>query len=259
MNFLQGFFMGVKAYGKAADILFSRQFAGFLLFPFAALLLLFLGGNWLVSTAGEGLSEMLRARIDSWCAGISWLSWLNEATNIIVVVLLKIVYFFLFLTFGAYLVLIVMSPVYSWLSERTEAYLTGKQYPFSLRQFIREIVRGVGIAFRNMFVQLVISLLLLLLSFVPVVGLLSPLALFFVSAYFYGFSFIDYAIERKRFNIKQSVSYVNRHSGVVTGIGTVFALSFLFPCLSIVLGCLVSLLSVIAGTIAVDKLTKMSA
>ena len=65
---------------------------------------------------------------------------------------------------------------------------------------------------------------------------------------------MDYAVERKRYNVRQSVRYVNHHIGMVTGIGAVFALALMIPWVSIVVCSFVSLLSVIAGTIAVNKL-----
>lgn len=250
---MKGFFMGLQAYGQAFGILFSRRFWWFLLFPVLTLTLLFIGGNLLVSYAGDSLYGLIESHVRSWISGISWLQWINNATGIFIKIVLKILYFFLFIAFGGYIVLIVMSPVYSWLSERTEAYLTGKEYPFSFRQTAWEIFRGILIALRNMLVQLLLSAVFFLCSFIPVVGLLAPFAIFFSSAYFYGFSFIDYAIERKRYNVKQSVRYVNKNIGVVTGLGTVFALTLTIPWFSIVACSFVSLLSVIAGTIAVNR------
>lgn len=251
MSIIRGFFTGIRVYGKALDILFHPGFRWFLLFPLLFLLLIFWGGEWLVSSAGDSLSGLLESRLTLWLGGISWLSWLSGVVGFVIKVLLKIAYFFVFLTFGGYLLLIVMSPVYSWLSERTEAHLTGRKYPFSFRQLLWEMSRGILIALRNMIFQVFISLVLLLCSFIPLVGLLSPFAMFLVSAYFYGFSFIDYAVERKKFNVKQSVRYMNKNAGLVTGIGTVFALSLLIPWISIVVCSFVSLLSVIAGTVFV--------
>lgn len=249
-----GFFAGIQAYGRAFEILFSRKFWWFLLLPVLVLLLLFIGGNLLVSYAGDSLYGLIETRIQSWVSGISWLQWVNNATGILIKIILKLIYFFLFIAFGGYIVLIVMSPVYSWLSERTEAHITGKEYPFSWGEFFREIFRGILIALWNMFLQLLLTFLFFLLSFIPVIGLISPFAIFFTSAYFYGFSFMDYAIERRRINIRQSVRYVNRNVGTVTGIGTIFALTLMIPWLSIIACCFVSLLSVIAGTVALDKM-----
>lgn len=252
------FFTGLGAYGKAFKILFSRRFWWFLLFPVGILILLFIGGNWLVGYAGDSLYGLVETQIHSWVSGISWLRWVNDATGILIQVILKILYFFLFVAFGGYIVLIIMSPVYSWLSERTEAYLTGKEYPFSFRQLLREVFRGILIALRNMVFQLLLSLGFFFFSFVPVLGLISPFAIFVISAYFYGFSFVDYVIERKRFNVRQSVRYVNRNFGLVTGIGAVFAFSLMIPWLSTIACCFVSLLSVIAATVAMNRVEENS-
>lgn len=256
MSILEGFFAGVGVYGRAFTILFSRRFCWFLVFPFLVLLLLFFGGEWLVSSAGDSVSGIIQTKIAGWIEGISWLEWVRGTAGFLIRVLLKVAYFFLFITFGGYIILIVMSPVYSWLSERTEAHLSGKEYPFDLRQLMWEILRGILIALRNMFFQLLITLLLFVCSFIPLIGLLSPVALFLVSSYFYGFSFVDYAIERKRFNVKQSVKYVHKNAGLVTGVGCIFALSLMIPWLSIIVCSFVSLLSVIAGTVAIHKITQ---
>lgn len=90
----------------------------------------------------------------------------------------------------------------------------------------------------------------------PVVGVVSPFAIFFISAYFYGFSFVDYTIERKKFNVRDSVRYVNRNIGMVTGVGMVFALSLMVPWVSMAACSFVSILSVMAGTVAVNQLER---
>lgn len=256
MNVFTGFFSGIKAYGKAADILFSRKFWWFWLFPLAILLLLFIGGNTLVSWGGDSLSHLVESKMAEWIQGISWLQWADRATGILIKIVLRILYFLLFIAFGGYVVLIVMSPIYSWLSERTEAYLTGKEYPFSLKQLLWEIFRGILIALRNLFFQLFISVVLFFCTFIPVAGLFVPFVIFFFSAYFYGFSFVDYVIERKKYNVKESVRYINKNAGLVTGVGSVFALSLMIPWASIVVCSFVSLWSVVAATVALNQTEK---
>ena len=84
-----GFFTGIQLYGKAFGILFSRKFWWFMLFPVVILLLLFLGGNWLVNYAGEGLYGLVEEQIRTWVEGISWLQWIGQATGIFIRVILK--------------------------------------------------------------------------------------------------------------------------------------------------------------------------
>lgn len=251
---MKGFFSGLGAYSRAWKILSGRGFRWFLFFPLGILLLLFIGGNSLVSYAGNSMGVWVEDLVRNRVADVPALQWMGMLSGILIRLLLRTVYFFLFAAFGGYIVLVVMSPVYSWLSGCTEAYLGGKTYPFRWRQFFWEIFRGIGIALRNLVFQLLFSLLFFLCSFIPVVGWLAPPALFFLSAYFYGFSFVDYALERKRFNIRQSVNYVRKNKGWVTGIGTVFALVLMIPWIGGTLACFVSLLSVIAATVGVDSM-----
>lgn len=253
MGIFQGFIRGIIAYRSAADLLFSRKFRWFLFFPLLALLLLYIGGEWLFSSFGTNLADLVQAKVYGWISGVSWLSWMDNVAGVFLKILLRIIWFFLFAVFGGYIVLIIMSPVYSWLSGRVEAHLTGRICPFSARQLLWEVFRGILMALRNMLFQLIFSLFLLFFSFVPVLGLASPVLLFLVSAYFYGFSFVDYAVERKSYNVKQSVRYINKNIGVVTGMGFIFALSLLIPWLRLIACCFVSLLSVIAGTMAVNE------
>lgn len=253
MNIFKGFITGISAYGEATNILFSRKFCWFLLFPVLILVALFVGGDMLVSWGSDSLYRLVEGKIEDWVHDIAWLQWMDKVAGFLIKMALKIIYFFLFVTLGGYIVLIIMSPVYSWLSERTEAHLTGKKYPFSFRQLIREIFRGIWIALRNMVLQLFISLLLFFCTFLPLIGLLVPFALFFLSAYFYGFSFVDYVIERKKFNVRESVTYVNKNTGLVIGIGGLFALALMIPWGNIIVCSFVSLLSVVAATVAIHK------
>lgn len=254
MSLFYGFFRGIRAYGPAFCMMLSGRFCWFFIFPVLLLILFFVGGEWLVASAGSSLSGMAEQRIAVWVEGVSWLSWLADTAGFIIRLMVKLLYLFLFFTFGGYLVLILMSPVYSWLSERAEQELTGKKYPFHVKQMLWEVGRGILLALRNMVFQLFISFLLFLCSFIPLVGLVTPFAMFFVSAYFYGFSFIDYAVERKRFNIRKSTAYMKKNSGMVMGVGAVFAFSLLIPWVSILACCFVSLFSVVAGTVIVNEM-----
>ncbi|WP_065220324.1 MULTISPECIES: EI24 domain-containing protein [Butyricimonas] len=253
MNFFQGFSKGIKAYGKAARLLFSGHFSYFLLFPVFIIVVLFIAGNYAVSCIGGGLSETVEQQIMEWISGISWLSWLSGTVGFIVRLLVRALYYILFISFGGYVVMVVMSPVYSWLSERTEAHLSGKEYPFNFGQLMWEIGRGIVISLRCMIFQFILTVILFFLSFIPLVGLVTPVLTFGVSAYFYGFAFMDYAVERKRFRVKESVRYMRHNAGMVVAIGTVFTLALMIPFIRVIVCCFVSLLSVIAGTVVVDE------
>ncbi len=215
--------------------------------------MLFFIGNWLTGMLGDSLYNLFAARLEELVEGIVWLEWVNGVAGWLVFVVVKVVYFFLFAMYSGYVILVVLSPVYSWLSERAETHLTGRTYPFSFKQLLRDMVRGILIALRNMVVQTLISIVLFLFSFVPVVGMAAPVLMLLVSAYFYGFSFLDYAIERKRIGVRDSVRYVNRRAGAATGVGLVFAVALMLPLLNILVCSFLSMAAVIAGEVIVNE------
>ncbi len=253
MYAMRRFFSGIQAYAPAFRLLFSARFAWFLFFPLAAVLLLFVLGMWVTGSIGGTIHGLFADHLAAWLAGISWLEWLNGAAAWFVWIVVRVAFFFFFSMFGGYLLLIVLSPVYSWLSERAEMHLSGRTYPFSFRRFVRDIFRGLGIALRNFVLQTGVSILLFFFSFVPFVGWLSPFLMLLVSAYFYGFSFLDYAIERRRLNVRDSVRYVNCHAAEATGVGSVFVLALTIPFLNLFVCSFLSLAAVIAGAVVVHR------
>lgn len=250
-NFFREFGRGFTAYGPAFKMLFTSRFAFFLIFPVLAWVLFMVLGMWLVAWLGNPVEVWIQTALDRWVGHLTFWEYAGRVAAWLFRVLIRVAYFLLFLSIGGYLVMIVLSPIYSWLSERTEFSLTGKEYPFRLSRFLREMLRGILIALRNTVFQILVTLLLMLFSFIPVIGLFSPFLLFLSSAYFYGFSFVDYTIERRYLLVKESVGYVNRNIGFVMGLGVPFAAALMLPFAQFLVCGFVSLASVMAATVAV--------
>jgi CysZ protein len=79
--------------------------------------------------------------------------------------------------------------------------------------------------------QTICVLLLIVLSFIPVIGWITPLIAFFIECYFYGFSMMDYSCERHQLTTKQSISFIKAHRGMALGNGMVFYLLMFIPVL----------------------------
>lgn len=248
MNFFQGIGVGVGAYRRALALLFSRDFWWFMLFPVIAGGLLFWGGQHAVDRWAGELQEAIGARVAAWTLP----GWVSFAVDLFVRWGLRLLYYFSFFLWGGYAVMAVMSPVFSWLSERVEARLSGRRYPFRWRRFLWEAGRGALLAVGSMLLQTLVLLALFICSFIPIVGLFAPLAGFLATSYFYGFAFMDYAVERKRLTVGQGIGFIHRHAGVATGVGGVFAASLLLPVWPLITCSFVSLLAVIAAAVAID-------
>jgi CysZ protein len=139
--------------------------------------------------------------------------------------ILMLFYFSLF----KYLWFIVGSPIFAYLSEKTEAIIEEKEYPFSFRQLMKDIVRGIRIALRNSLWQTVYIVSLLILSLIPVIGWVTPVFTILIECYYYGFSMLDYSCERHNLTAAESINFIGSRKGLAIGNGLLFYLMHLIP------------------------------
>jgi CysZ protein len=175
-----------------------------------------------------------------------WLSFLFVMAGLILRIVLVFFYFSLF----KYLFLIIGSPVFAYLSEKTESILEGKDFPFDLKQLLHDVGRGIRLALRNTLWQTVYVVSLLLLSLFPVAGWITPVIALFVECYFYGASMLDYSLERHKLTYTQSISYISRHKGLAIGNGLMFFLMHGFIIIGWVLA---PAYAVVAATLSLHK------
>ncbi len=250
---MNSFFKAIGAYRKASSILLSKKFWWFLLFPLTLVILFYWGASSMLSHWATALENVIVNFLMQYAEGIPFLEKIVTGAGFLGSFAMKLVGLYLFISFGGYLIMIIMSPIYSWLSERAEAHLTGKEYPFSWRQFFNDVIRGVAISVKCSLLQLLMSIGCFILTFIPGVNLMVPILLFFITAYFYGFAFLDYAVERKQLVVKERVKYINNRFSSALGIGAVFAVALIIPGLSLLVCSFVSLLSVIASVIVLQE------
>jgi CysZ protein len=125
--------------------------------------------------------------------------------------------------------LIIGSPLFAYLSEKTESIMEGKDFPFSFKQLLNDVYRGIRLALRNTLWQAVFTISILIISFFPVIGWITPLVMLFVECYYYGFSMLDYSCERHKMSPSESVSFIGKHKGLAIGNGMIFYLMHLVP------------------------------
>lgn len=257
MTFWKGVGIGFRTFFKAFDYVFSNKLWWVLLFPLLFNLLLFWGGTALLDAGIDKVQNWILELTSMKDADFFMSGVLKSLMTGMIWIILKFSFFFLFAYVGGYVVLAVMSPVFAIVSEKTEKMVNGSNYPFNGEQWMRDMVRGLLIVFRNLFLELAIMLGVFLLSLIPVLGwiiaLFSPVFLFFVSAYFYGFSFLDYSMERKKLSIGQSVRFIRKHKGIVLANGSIFAFSLMLPFCGTILATFVSVFCVVGATLAIEE------
>jgi CysZ protein len=167
---------------------------------------------------------------------VSWLSqqlriepWLQQERSPILAfifvmagIMLRLVLFLFYFALFKYLILIIGSPVFAYLSEKTEAIIDNREYKFNFKQLLPDAKRGIRLALRNAGWQTVYMIGIILLSLIPVIGWITPLIAVIVECYYYGFSMLDYGLAKNDFTLQKSVYYSGRHKGLSIGNGIVF-------------------------------------
>lgn len=221
--------IAIQSYFKAHYFISKHKLWKWILLPGLLYAILFVIGMYFFWKSSDGavnyLSDLFG--IEAWLhrQQSSILSFFFILAGIMVRLILIFFYFSLF----KYIFLIIGSPVFAYLSERTEAIIEGKDFPFSFRQLMKDAMRGIRLAIRNSLWQTVYVVSILLLSLFPVVGWITPIISLFVECYYYGFSMLDYSCERHKLSPSESIEYIGKHRGLAIGNGLVFYLMHFLP------------------------------
>lgn len=160
--------------------------------------------------------------------------------------MLRLVLVLFYFSFFKYLILIIGSPVFVYLSEKTEAIIEGKEYSFNWPELKKDCIRNIQLSLRNSGWQSIYLITLILLSLVPVVGWITPVIALLMECYYFGFSMLDYSFARAHFTPVQSMAFTSRHKGLAIGNGLLFYLMHLVIILA-------PAYAIIAATLSVHK------
>lgn len=216
--------IAIQSYFKAHRFINKHRLWKWILIPGIIYALLFFTGMWFFWSSSTEAITWLSEKL-----GV--IQWLKESDNsffnflfILGSLIFRLILMFFYFSLFKYIFLIVGSPVFAYLSEKTEAILEGREFPFSWQQLLKDMLRGIKLALRNTLWQTVYTLAILLLSIIPVVGWITPVIACLVECYYYGFSMMDYSCERHKLTPSQSIEFIGRHKGLAIGNGIVFFL-----------------------------------
>lgn len=240
----------IQSYGKAHQFISANRLWKWIIIPGVIYCLLFAVGIYFVwDYSGVFIDYVLNL--------LTLKTWIEEVQNgwvnflfLLVGFAVRMVFLLMYFSFFKYLFLIVGSPLFAYLSEKTEAIMQRKDFPFSFSQLMKDVGRGIRLSLRNLLYQTVFMLIIAILAFIPILGWLTPLIALFVECYYFGFSMMDYSFERRRWSMKQSITYIGQHKGMAIGNGVVFYLMMFVPILGWVLA---PCYAVIAATIHLQQ------
>ncbi len=161
--------------------------------------------------------------------------------------------------FYTFFILIVLSPVNSILSKKLDTHLTDYVHTSSFSETLNNVLRMIFVLSITLFFEFVIMGVWWLFALVTGLDILNPFVYVLVAAFFYGFSFYDYNLERYHRSTKGSLKYATHHilSMLVAG-GTFMVLKFV-PFVGFILApVLVTMLTTIVYLYSIKKLPKRS-
>jgi CysZ protein len=219
----------IQAYGQAHSFIRRHKLWKWIIIPGTIYMLLFCVSMYLFANSASDIIEYLSTAtgLNKWIESLrsSIAGFLFTVAGIMLWLILMLFYFSLF----KYLWLIVGSPIFAYLSEKTEAIIEGKEIPFSFKQLLKDILRGISIALRNTLWQSVYLIALVILSFIPLIGWAVPVFALLIECYYYGFSMLDYSCERHNLTASESIYFIGHHRGLAIANGLMFYLLHLIP------------------------------
>ena len=246
------FFKGIYLYKRALKFVSHNKLLYFFLFPLIFNLLIYYVGLVFFDNTLENLKNSL---VSYFANSLQFENTIfNKFLTISLWLMAKSFSIFFFSFFGGYLTIIAMSPVFTYLSEKTSSIKNEITYNFNLIRFLKDLRRAILIAFRNIFVQFILMTILFIFGFFPLIGWpISILGNLLLSSYFYGFSFMDYSNERNRLSFSDSISLIRKNKGMAIGLGFIFYLCLFIPIVGGLVSSFLAIISVVSATIFMEE------
>ena len=140
-NQIKLFLKGIKFYRQAFIFIVKNKLLYFFLFPIAFNFLIYFSGLSLLDDLRLLITQYLESYLESFGAFEEWwILLLNKFFSISIWLVSKVVFFYIFSLFGGYLTIIFLSPVFTYLSEKTASIQKGRIYNFNFTQFILSLI-----------------------------------------------------------------------------------------------------------------------
>lgn len=243
--------ISIQSYFRAHAFIRTNKLWKWIIIPGICYAILFGISMYFFSKSANAAIEWLTKEtgLQVWLTRLqdSWIGFLFTVGGIMLWLILMLLYFSLF----KYIWLIVGSPVFSMLSEKTASIIEGQPYEFKLNQYLSDVVRGIKMAVRNTLWQTVYIISIIFLSLLPFIGWATPILAILIECYYYGFSMLDYSCERNKLSAAKSIDFIGQHKGLAIGNGIIF---YMMHCIIIVGWIFAPAYAVIAATISMHEI-----
>ena len=239
---MTGLFKGMGYVFKGFSLITQKGIRPFVAMPLLINILIFAGGIWLASSQVDRWMDQL---LPSW---LSWLEWLLWPLFIVMI------FFAVFYTFTM-IANIISAPFNSLLAEQIEKRLNG--LPVAEFQGFKSIPSLITRTFRSeaskLWYMAKWGILLLLITIIPGVNVISPLAWTIFGAWMLAIEYADYPMGNHELFFKDELQTLKKHPAHALGFGWILSLMTAIPFLNF----LAMPVGVAGGTaLWVDELSK---
>jgi CysZ protein len=247
MNIGEQLFLGINSYIRAFRILDKYNLWSTLILPASLSLLIAVIVVLLAWITSEDIVLYVTGRYSF----KEYDSQIGNVIELVPAILIRGIVLFLYLKIYRYLILIVLSPVFVNVSRVLHKQIEGMEDKMNLKAYCFCSFRGIRLAIRNFFLELLVTggLLLLTLIIVWILPVI-PAIILLVESYFFGMVMMDYAYEMDGLSRNQSRENIRRNAGIATGNGLIFNLIILLPLFGVIMG---PVLALVAGRVAIDE------
>lgn len=219
--------LGIKAYFGAFSLISKLKLWKFFAIPMLISVLIAV----LIGVSAYTLSDNIGfyiSKIWVWQWGKETFATIGNIIGGLFIIILGLILY-------KHVIMALSAPFMSPVSEKIESHLTSNaSHNHRITSFSQQLFRGIRINVRNLGMELLLTIPILLLGFIPIIGLFSTVLLFLVQAYYAGFGNMDYTLER-HFKYNESLQFVRNHRGLAIGNGIVFMLFLLIPIIGVIL------------------------
>ncbi len=238
--------IAIQSWSEARRFIKSHRLFKWIIAPGIIYTLLFIAGMYFFWTSSDYVVSWVSDKL-----GIE--AWLQKERNpllsfffVMTGMMLRLILFLFYFSLFKYLILIIGSPVFAYLSEKTESIIEEKEHTLNWADLKKDAKRSIRLALRNAGWQSMYLFLLILLSLVPLIGWITPIIALLMECYYFGVSMLDYSFARNNFTPAESIKFTGRHKGLAIGNGWLFYLMHVIIVLA-------PAYAVIAATLSVHK------
>ena len=218
---------GISAYAGAFSLISRLKLGKYFVIPIVISVLT----ATIIGFTAYGLSDTIGqflAKIWIWDWGEETVTTIASFVGAIFVLVIGLIVY-------KHIILALSAPFMSAVSEKIEIHVNGSlKVNHRKTTFQQQLWRGIRINSRNLVKELLITIPILLLKFIPLVNIFSTILLFLLQAYYAGFGNMDYTLER-HLNYEESINFVGKNKGVSIGNGIVFMVCLLIPAIGIII------------------------